>query len=204
MGEEREQIWDRAVRDRKRQEKLKFPSTQLVLSWRNERNVEEVRGKEGMKLIVCLRQGPSYTFLSPIPHTLYRAFAFRPQSNGFVNFQVKGKKKNWAWRGWTIPWPYTPWPGSLQRSRLCRCLYFGVQSENKTCPSSYPSALISLLLWLCFDSPHLCGHLLWILYLYLCDMRPLPIFLATSCPLEGDSGTTQDTNLWPSSRLSPA
>lgn len=46
-----------------------------------------------MKLIVCLRQGPSYTFLSPIPHTLYRAFAFRPQSNGFVNFQVKGKKK---------------------------------------------------------------------------------------------------------------
>lgn len=47
-----------------------------------------------MKLIVCfLRQGPSYTFLSPIPHTLYGAFAFRPQSNGFVNFQVKGKKK---------------------------------------------------------------------------------------------------------------
>lgn len=46
-----------------------------------------------MKLIACfLRQGPPYTFLSPIPHTLYRAFAFRPQSNGFVNFQVKGKK----------------------------------------------------------------------------------------------------------------
>lgn len=47
-----------------------------------------------MKLIACfLSQGPPYTFLSPVPHTLYRAFAFRPQSNGFVNFQVKGKKK---------------------------------------------------------------------------------------------------------------
>lgn len=158
-----------------------------------------------MKLTVCfLRQGPSYTFLSPIPHTLYRAFAFRPQSNGFVNFQVKEKKKTGPEEVELFLGPIPHVSGSLQRSRLCRCLYFGVQSENKTCPSSYPSALISLLLWLCFDSPHLCGHLLWILHLYLCDMRPLPVFLATSCPLEGDSGTTQDTNLWPSSRLSPA
>ena len=146
----------RAIRDRKRQEKLKFPSTRLVLSWRNETNVEEVRGKEAMKLIACfLRQGPPYTFLSPIPHTLYRAFAFRPQSNGFVNFQVRGKKTGPEEVELFLgPIPHVP--GSLQRSRLCRCLYFGVQSENKTHLYSYPSALISTPLALLWLSP-----LLW-------------------------------------------
>ena len=96
-----------------------------------------------MKLIACfLRQGPPYTFLSPIPHTLYRAFAFRPQSNGFVNFQVRGKKTGPEEVELFLgPIPHVP--GSLQRSRLCRCLYSGVQSENKTHLYSYPSALIS-------------------------------------------------------------
>lgn len=128
----------------------------MVLSWRNETNVEEVRGKEAMKLIACfLRQGPPYTFLSPIPHTLYRAFAFRPQSNGFVNFQVKGKKTGPEEVELFLgPIPHVP--GSLQRSRLCRCLYFGVQSENKTHLYSYPSALISTPLALLWLSP-----LLW-------------------------------------------
>lgn len=46
-----------------------------------------------LTVLCSLRQKPPHIFLSPIPSTSHKAFAFRIQSNVLVKFQIKGDKK---------------------------------------------------------------------------------------------------------------